>query len=94
MQPIIYDKTTYIAPDSTKATQYLSYVLSGNYIAITIAPFFISLMQLIFNIHTNSFPYFLNGGIMILLAIVSLIGYRSYVFSVDVSYYYKKIIPQ
>ena len=89
LQPIIYDKTTYIAPDSTKATQYLSYVLSGNYVAITVAPFFISLMGFLLGIHTNSFPYFLNGVIMVLLAICCLIFYKSFVFRVDPGFYEK-----
>ena len=87
VQPIIYDKTTYIVPDPRKATQYLAIVLSANYVAITVAPFFISLMEIVLNIQSNSFPYFLNGIMVTGLAAFSLIFFNSFVFKVDTSIY-------
>lgn len=90
VQPVIYDKTTYIVPDSRKATQYLAIVLSANYIAITIAPFFISLMEIVLHYRSNAFPYFLNGAMIIGLAAFSLIFFNSFVFKVDTSIYDKE----
>lgn len=83
IQPVIYDKTTYIVPDARKATQYLAIVLSANYVGITVAPFFVDLMKLLLNIQANSFPYYLNGVIMGGVAIVSLVFFQSFVFKVQ-----------
>lgn len=86
VQPIIYDKTTSIAPDKAHANLYFSYVLTGNYIAISCAPFFIKLMAIIFHTSTTASPnftFFLNAAIMGLLLITGILLRKKYVFSVD-----------
>ncbi|MDE6337090.1 MAG: MFS transporter, partial [Muribaculaceae bacterium] len=39
IQPIIYNKTTYVAPNRKLGTQYFGYVLSANYVSIMMVPF-------------------------------------------------------
>ena len=82
LQPIIYDKATYIAPNHNKLTQYLSFVLSSNYIAITISPFIVKGLMLLSGSSSDDFPYYLNASVMFLLAIGSLIFCKSFVFRV------------
>lgn len=78
-QPIIYNKTTRIAPDKTLSTKYFSYTLAGNYIALSIVPVVVELFQRVFDNHTADFPYFLNAAILGILFIVGLLKYRSFV---------------
>ncbi|MDE6267215.1 MAG: MFS transporter [Muribaculaceae bacterium] len=70
-QPIIYNKTTEIAPDKALSTKYFSYTLAGNYVALSVVPLIVELFQYIFNNHTADFPYYLNA---VLLGVVFLIG--------------------
>lgn len=78
-QPIIYNKTTLIAPDKTLSTKYFSYTLAGNYIAVSIVPLVVEFFQRIFNNHTANFPYFLNAVILGIIFIVGLLLHRSFV---------------
>lgn len=82
-QPIIYNKTTEIAPDKTLSTKYFSYTLAGNYIAVSIVPIVVELFQRIFDNHTADFPYFLNAGILGIIFIVGLLMHKSYVWHTD-----------
>ena len=70
-QPIIYNKTTDLAPNKAESTKYFSYTLAGNYIAISIVPVVVEFFQWVFNNHTANFPYFLGTA---LLGVVFLIG--------------------
>ena len=70
-QPIIYNKTTELAPNKAASTKYFSYTLAGNYIAISIVPVVVEFFQWVFHNHTVDFPYFLSAGI---LGVVFLIG--------------------
>lgn len=78
-QPIIYNKTTLIAPNKTLSTKYFSYTLAGNYIALSIVPLVVELFQRVFDNHTADFPYYLNAVILGILFIVGLLKYRSFV---------------
>lgn len=90
VQPIIYDKTTAIAPNKALANQYFAYVLTGNYIAISVVPFFIKMMASIFGTTTEASPdfaFFLNAVILGIVFILSIILRKAYVFHTDaVSY--------
>lgn len=92
IQPIIYDKTTAIAPNKNLANQYFAYVLTGNYIAISCAPFFIKLMKMVFGSAGESpnFAFVLNASIMGILLIVGIILRHKYVFSLDPTSYTAK----
>lgn len=93
LQPVIYDKTTYIAPSTQKSTEYFSYVLTGNYIAIAMVPFIVGLFARMFNAHGVNFSYILNGSIMILVLIIAVWKQRTFVFNVDPSSYEKPQAP-
>lgn len=78
-QPIIYNKTTQIAPDKALSTKYFSYTLAGNYIAVSIVPVVVEFFQYIFHNHTADFPYFLNAAILGIIFIIGLLKHRSFV---------------
>ncbi len=77
-QPIIYNKTTQIAPDKTLSTKYFSYTLAGNYIAISILPVIVEFFQHIFHNDTPDFPYFLSAAILGLTFVVGVVFHRSF----------------
>ena len=80
-QPIIYTKTTEIAPDKALSTKYFSYTLAGNYIAMSIVPLIVELFQHIFDNHTADFPYYLNAVLLGIVFIVGLLKHRSFVWT-------------
>ena len=68
MQPVIYDKATYLAPTPEESSKYFSYVLTANYIGISLTPVIVSGMSRVFGTeHDPNFSYILNGSVMILL---------------------------
>lgn len=78
-QPIIYNKTTQLAPDKTLSTKYFSYTLAGNYIAVSIVPLIVELFERIFNNHTADFPYYLSAAILGAVFIIGLLKRNSFV---------------
>lgn len=80
-QPIIYDKTTALAPDNTLSTKYFSYTLAGNYVAISIVPPMVELFQRLLDNHTPDFPYYLSAAMLGIVFIVGLIMRRSFVWT-------------
>lgn len=88
MQPIIYDKATYLAPTAQESSKYFSYVLAANYIGISLTPVIVSGMSRLFGAQSDTnFSYILNGSIMILLIAWMLWKRRSYSVSVDPALY-------
>lgn len=85
MQPIIYNKTTYIAPDEKSATKFFSYVLIGNYIAIACAPFVVEFFEFLLDNHDINFPYILNGVITLVVIAAGLLLRRSFIWQTDSS---------
>lgn len=84
-QPIIYNKTTEIAPDKTLSTKYFSYTLAGNYIAVSAVPLIVEFFQFIFHNHTADFPYFLNAVLLGIIFIVGLWKCKSFVWRTNSS---------
>ena len=80
-QPIIYNKTTEIAPTKALSTKYFSYTLAGNYIALSIIPPVVELFQRIFNNHTADFPYYLNAALLGIIFVIGLVKHRSFVWT-------------
>ncbi len=78
-QPIIYNKTTQIAPDKTLSTKYFSYTLAGNYVAVSVVPLLVELFQRIFDNHTADFPYYLSAAALAAIFIIGLLMRRSFV---------------
>ncbi|MBD5370846.1 MAG: MFS transporter [Bacteroides sp.] len=88
MQPIIYDKATYLAPTAQESSKYFSYVLAANYIGISLTPVIVSGMSRLFGAQTDTnFSYILNGSVMILLLIFMLWKRRTYSVEVNPALY-------
>lgn len=80
IQPIIYDKATSLAPDAKKSTQYFSYVLTANYVAIALTPFIVSGLADLFNAHGVNFSFWLNGSIMAAVLVWCALRLKSFTF--------------
>ncbi len=81
MQPIIYDKTAFLAPNDEKSTEYFAYTLTGNYIAIALVPFIVDLFAKIFSCSTLNFPYIFNASILLAVLCIGFFKCKSYVFN-------------
>lgn len=89
IQPVIYDKTTYISPNAASSTKYFAYVLTANYVAISIVPFIIEFAERMFDSRNPSFSFIFNGFFCVLMLIVALIYRRSFVMRVEPKLYSK-----
>lgn len=92
VQPMIYDKTTALAPTKQLSTQWFAYVLTGNYIAIACVPFFVKLVATIFGTTTEAdpdFAFWLDTVIGAGLLAVALLCRKSYPFTTNPKYYTK-----
>ena len=88
-QPLIYDKATQVVIDPAKSTLALAFVLAANYISVSATPFIVEAFRGIFDPHhlNNAFPFMLNAVLMVIFTVVVIIFRRSFVFSIDKSYY-------
>lgn len=87
IQPVIYDKTTYVAPNAAASTQYFSYVLTANYIAIAIVPFIIDFMERGFGSDSVNFSFIFNGSFMAAVLIYAYFRRKNFVFKVNPELY-------
>ncbi len=83
IQPIIYNKTTYVAPNRKLSTQYFGYVLSANYVSIMMVPFVDGAARNIFHSNLPTFEFIFSGAVVCLLLVWALIKRNYYVFSVN-----------
>lgn len=83
VQPIIYNKTTYIAPTSKAGMKYFGYVLSSNYMAIMMVPFVDSFFRKLFHSTSPGFEFVFSGFVVVLLLVWALVEHKNYVFAVD-----------
>lgn len=80
VQPILYDKTSYFAPDDEKSTEYFAFLLACNYVGISSVPFIVEFFGTFLKGSSDpSFPFLLNGVIMAVLTVVCFIFHRSFV---------------
>ncbi|MCM1355376.1 MAG: MFS transporter [Staphylococcus sp.] len=88
-QPLIYDKATQIVTTPVKSTLALAFVLAANYISISLTPFIVDFFRDIFDPHhlNNAFPFVLNSILLVIFTIIVVIFRKSFVFSIDRSYY-------
>lgn len=88
VQPVIYDKTSYVAPTAADNTRYFSYLLTCNYIGISVVPFIIEGAEKIFGASSDpNFSFLFNGIIVALVLILAIIKRRSFVFEADPAFY-------
>lgn len=82
VQPVIYDKTSYLAPTSAKSTEYFAYLLTCNYIGISMVPFVVSGLKKVFEAQADpNFSFILNGGLCVLVLLLAIIKRKSFVFN-------------
>ena len=88
IQPVIYDKTSYVAPTAEQSTEYFAYLLCCNYIGISVVPFIIGAAKRLFGVHNDpNFSFIFNGGVVAVVLIIAIWKYRSFVFEADPKYY-------
>lgn len=83
VQPIIYNKTTYIAPTQKAGMQYFGYVLSSNYLSIMMVPFVDGFFRKLFHSTAPGFEFVFSGVVVTLLLIWALFERKNYVFAVN-----------
>lgn len=80
VQPILYDKTSYFAPNDEKSTEYFALLLTSTYVALSTIPFIVEFFGTFIKGNTDpSFPFILNGVIMTLLSIVIVVKHKNFV---------------
>ena len=88
IQPIIYDKTSYVAPTEKQSTSYFSYLLTCNYIGISVVPFIIGAAKRVFGATDDvNFSFLFNSIILALVLVLAIVKRRSFVFEADPTYY-------
>ncbi len=83
IQPIIYNKTTYVAPTRKLGTQYFGYVLSANYVSIMMVPFVDGAARKIFHSTIPTFEFIFSGAVVCVILIWALLKRRYYIFAVN-----------
>lgn len=87
IQPLIYDKTSYVAPNTAKQNAYFSYLLTCNYIGISLVPFIIGAARRLFNSHSDNFSFIFNGCILLVTLLIALWKRHSFVIAADANSY-------
>lgn len=81
VQPVIYDKTAYVAPTAAKSTEYFSYLLTCNYIGISIVPFIVAAAKRLFDAQSDiNFSFIFNGCVLAIVLAIAVWKRRSFVF--------------
>lgn len=83
IQPIIYNKTTYVAPNRKLGTQYFGYVLSANYVSIMMVPFVDSAARRIFHSTLPTFEFIFSGAVVCVILAWALYKRNYYIFAVN-----------
>lgn len=92
IQPIIYDKTSYIAPNAAKSTEYFAYLLTCNYVGISCVPFIVGAMKRLFDAQADpNFSFIFNGFVCVAVLILAVFKRKSFVFEADASSYEKPV---
>ena len=94
IQPILYDKTSYIAPNTAKSTAYFSYLLTCNYIGISIVPFIVGAAKRLFEAQGDpNFSFIFNGFVITAVLLVAIWKRKSFVIEADPDSYEKPAVP-
>lgn len=84
VQPVIYDKTSYIAPTSAKSTEYFAYLLTCNYIGISVVPFIVGGAKRLFDAGGDpNFSFVFNACVLAVILGIAIWKRRSFVFEAD-----------
>lgn len=86
-QPIFYDKATENITSNNKATLSLAFLLTANYLAISLAPEIVSLFEWIFGTKNAQFPFIMNLVASAAVLVIMLIRCNGFVFGIKKEYY-------
>lgn len=86
-QPIFYTKATELVTNDSKSTLSLAYLQVANYVAISLVPVLIGFFEMIFNTHTNIFPFIIVGAFVAIVLVVTVIRVNHFVFGIHKQYY-------
>lgn len=79
VQPLLYDKTSYIAPSNEKSTAYFSYLLTCNYVGISSVPFIVEGARKLLHAHANpDFSFIFSGFVLVAVLIVMFVRRNSF----------------
>ncbi len=88
IQPVIYDKTSYIAPNTAKSTAYFSYLLTCNYVGISLVPFIISGAKRLFDAQGDpNFAFVFNGCVIVVVLVVAIFTRKNFIMEADPNSY-------
>ncbi|MEG1905517.1 MAG: MFS transporter [Bacteroidales bacterium] len=90
IQPFIYTKVTYLSPSPNKTTKYLAFILATNYVACSCAPFVFTAIEDVFRDHSQLIPFWSAAIFITIMAVLSIVFYKSYLFRVNIDNYAKK----
>lgn len=80
IQPMVYDKTT-LTSIHPKNVLVLGFVMSMNYLAILLSPFITDFSGNIFHLKGETYPFYINLGLTLIIAVIAFIRHQSFVFS-------------
>lgn len=83
IQPVIYNKTTYIAPNRALGTRYFGYVLSANYVSIMMVPFVDGAARKIFHSSMPTFEFVFSAVVVCVLLVWAILKHSNYVFAIN-----------
>lgn len=87
-QPLIYDKATQVITDPAKSTLALAFVLTANYLSVSITPFIISGISDIFHAGgSDRFPFIVSAVLMAAFTLCVILWRRKFVFAINRDYY-------
>lgn len=79
IQPIIYDKTT-LTSIHKKNVLVLGFVMSMNFLAILLSPFITDLFGKILHLKGDTYPFYINSILALIIAIITIIKRESTIF--------------
>lgn len=77
-QPVMYNKTSRLAPDKKSSTRYLGYLLTANYVGIASVPFIIEVFRNLFHDSGPDFPYLFNAAVLGIMFIAGIFLRKSF----------------
>lgn len=89
IQPMCYDKATYVVNSPNKATFALAYVLAFNYIGISVAPVLIDALVDIVGWHSSQAPFAICCILTFGVAIVGFCTSNRFAFKINPDYFAK-----
>lgn len=86
-QPLFYTKATQLVIRPGRETMALAYLLSANYVGISIAPVIIQLFEAVCGVRTARFPFEATTVVSLVILLAVILRCRHFVFGIHKGYY-------